>query len=121
MNKHDIMLTVWLLLMFCLLPFVVLNSKKGKNCELVVVKVDGEIIESFDLKENLITNIDTGYGTNTLCIENGEVCVTESDCYGKDCVKFGKISDVNKHIICLPHHLVVYIQGENCDTDAVSY
>ncbi len=121
MNRHDLILTVWLLLFFCLLPFVILNTKKEKSTDKAIVKVDGNIIEYLDLTKDSVTEIETSYGHNTVCIENGEVYVSDSDCYGKDCVNYGKISGLNKQIICLPHHLVVYIQGDKNGADAVSY
>lgn len=121
MNRHDVILSIWLVVLFCLLPFFVLNSKKAVVTDTVIVKVDGETVKYIDFSMDSVTKIETPYGNNTVCVENKSVYVSESDCYGKDCVNYGKISDTNGHIICLPHHLVVYIQGENSDMDAVSY
>lgn len=121
MNRHDITLTIWLVLFFCIMPFVVLNTKKPQRQDLAVVKVDGEIVKSIDIKEDSVIKIETPYGYNVITVEGGTICVSESDCNGKDCVLFGKTSVANRHIICLPHHLDVYLLNDGLNTDAVSH
>ena len=46
--------------------------------------------------------------------------MTFANCHNQDCVKQGKINDMSKSIICLPHKVVVEIQSDDRKYDAVS-
>ena len=44
--------------------------------------------------------------------------MTEADCPDKICVNTGKISKIGETIVCLPHRVVVEIQGEVSQSDS---
>ena len=53
-------------------------------------------------------------------VKDGKVSVTEADCPDKVCVNTGEISKSGDTIVCLPHKLVVEIEGSTSETDAVA-
>jgi len=80
------------------------------------VYVDGEKVYSVDIDkvtEPFEKVIETPYGTNTLAIEKGRIRVVEADCQGRDCVKAGWLTHTGQPLVCLPHHLVVRVEGED--------
>ena len=86
----------------------------------VVVKIDGEVTQSYSLSENAEFEIKTGKNNeniNVVVIENGKVRVTEADCPDGICQEYRPISYVGETIICLPHKVVIEIVGDNEDID----
>lgn len=78
------------------------------------VYVDGELYDTFDLNAAVIpyeVTVETAYGYNVIRVSHGAVEVAEADCDGQDCVRQGSISDGLIPIVCLPHHLVIQIDG----------
>lgn len=55
--------------------------------------------------------IETDLGTNTVAVENGEVHMEDADCPGHDCIDQGAIGSAGEVIVCLPHKLIVTIEG----------
>ena len=77
-----------------------------------VIYCDGEEMMRVPLTEEYTEiPVETPFGTNRVVISHGEVCVTEADCPDKLCVKQGKIHNHGQTIVCLPHKLVVEIEG----------
>ena len=117
-KKRDIIF-IGVLLVVALIAFFVVDKFIKKDGNKVVIKVDGEIVKIVNLPDtnNIIVN---GYdgGTNTVVIENGTVYMTEADCPDKICVNTGKISKIGETIVCLPHRVVVEIQGEVSQSDS---
>ena len=117
-KKRDIIF-IGVLLVVALIAFFVIDKFIKKDGNKVVIKVDGEIVKIVNLTDtnNIIVN---GYdgGTNTVVIENGIVYMTEADCPDKICVNTGKISKIGETIVCLPHRVVVEIQGEVPQSDS---
>ncbi len=82
----------------------------------IVIKVNNEETERIALDPSaaaydyVITTGDDD--TNTIHIENGVVTMIDADCPDRVCVtSFPPISRNGEQIICLPHKLVVEIQG----------
>lgn len=84
-----------------------------------VITVDGQELDRVELAYDQSRIIETSYGTNTITVKGGAVCVSESDCRGEDCVRMGNISREGQMIVCLPHHLTVLIEGPGNAPDAV--
>lgn len=82
----------------------------------IVIKIDNEVAERIELDpaapayEKVIV---TGDGdTNTIRVENGVVTMIDANCPDLVCVTaFPPIAKNGEQIICLPHKLVVEIQG----------
>lgn len=64
---------------------------------------------------------DSEQGYNRIVVEDGAVSVTEADCADKICVHEGKISRTGEVIACLPHELIITVQGAGEDTDAYAW
>ena len=58
-----------------------------------------------------------GRYNNLICVQNGAVAITESDCPGKDCMHTGFISEGGRSIVCLPNRVEIVLSGES-DVDA---
>lgn len=81
------------------------------------IYVDGELYKSVRLNENTSFRIDTEWGYNEICVENGAISVKEADCPDGICVNDGARSKGGAPIVCLPHRIVIQIaSGDNTDT-----
>ncbi len=79
-----------------------------------VISVDGEEYERIDLskaEQSYDFVIETKYGSNTVHVEPGGISVTEADCPDGVCVRQGVIVSGGMPIICMPHRLVIEIEG----------
>ncbi|MBO4996968.1 MAG: NusG domain II-containing protein [Lachnospira sp.] len=107
--KTDLVLIVVILaaamLIFMLL---ILFQQKGAR---VIVTVDGRQIAAYSLDETISTDIKTTWGENHLHIQGGTASVTGADCKDKLCVYQKAISRKGETIVCLPHKLVISIEG----------
>lgn len=76
-----------------------------------VVMIDGEEYGRYPLDAEVSEEIVSDRGRNVLEIAGGECRLTDADCKDLLCVKQGKISLNGQSIICLPHRLVITIEG----------
>ncbi len=87
----------------------------------VVVEIDGTETARYSLGESLKEEVISPWGKNLLVIENGTAKVTEADCPDRLCVNQKAIRYQGESIICLPHKVVVHIEGgEEGGVDAVA-
>lgn len=116
--KRDIILITALLLM-CIAAFFIINFVVKKDGITAVVKVDGDIVYTLPLDKNASVTVE-GYqgGSNTVVIENGTAYMKDADCPDKLCEKTGKISKNGETIVCLPHRVVIEIQGSEGNVDS---
>ena len=85
---------------------------------IAVITVDGEEIERIDLskvRESYDLEIDTAWGRNRIHVAPGAISVTEADCPDKICVQMGELSGSGIPIVCMPHRLVIAIEGGDLD------
>lgn len=117
--KRDIMLIATLIIV-CVAAFLIINFVVKKDGITAVVKVDGNIVYMLPLDKNASVTVE-GYqgGSNTVVIENGTVYMKDADCPDKLCEKTGKISKNGETIVCLPHRVVVEIQGGEGNVDSL--
>jgi hypothetical protein len=96
--------------------------KKPQNAKSLSVYIEGKLEKTVRFSDEFSKTytINTKFGYNILEIKNGEAYISDADCGTRLCVSEGKISKVGAFIICLPHKLVIQIEGES-DFDAVSY
>ena len=112
---------IWILVLvlFCALcvgAFLLLRSDRGGT--VAVISVDGEELDRIDLsrvKEPYDIEVDTGYGRNLVHVEPGAISVTEADCPDRICVAMGKLQGGGIPIVCMPHHLIIQIEGSEID------
>ena len=117
--KRDIML-ISTLIIVCVAAFLIINFVVKKDGITAVVKVDGNIVYMLPLDKNASVTVE-GYqgGSNTVVIENGTIYMKDADCPDKLCEKTGKISKNGETIVCLPHRVVVEIQGGEGNVDSL--
>ena len=75
---------------------------------------DGALLEEIDLDrvaEPYSFTLEDGSGANTVQVERGRIRISAADCPDQVCVKQGWISGGAVPIICLPHRLIVTIEG----------
>ncbi|MBO5496169.1 MAG: NusG domain II-containing protein [Oscillospiraceae bacterium] len=83
-----------------------------------VISVDGEVRERIDLskiRESYDLEIVTAWGRNTVHVAPGAISVTEADCPDQICVKMGQLTGGGIPIVCMPHRLVIEIEGGDID------
>ncbi len=119
MKKNDIWLLLVILILGVSITFFSSHAAVRSKNSNVIVKVDGQIIHCYSLDDGRY-DITTEYGYNIIEICDGKICVMESDCDGRDCIKMGSISKAGGQIVCLPHHLEIYLEGDT-DVDTVAY
>ncbi len=109
--KRDVALVLLCIIISAAVYFII-NIYVKKDGAYAVVKVDGEIIQSLELNKNTSVIVH-GYqgGSNTIVVDNGQVYMTDADCPDKLCERTGRISRTGESIVCLPHRVVVEIQG----------
>ncbi len=95
------------------------NVKTGTD---IVIEVNGKVYASYNMqtiKSPREIHIKTEFGENTLLIDDEGAKMIYSNCHGQNDVKQGKIHKPGQTIVCAPHKLVVYINGET-DVDAIT-
>lgn len=55
---------------------------------------------------------------NLIEVLPGKIRIRDSDCHYKICVKEGWISQAGKILVCLPHKLIINIEGKNNIVDS---
>ena len=108
-TKKDFILVLIVLVVGFASLILINSSDKGKTA---TIKVDGEIVETISLYEDNLMQVN---GVEISC-ENGEICVTESTCSDKVCMRSGKISKAGEGIICAPNRVSIEIDGEKINS-----
>ncbi len=92
------------------------------------VELEGRLIRSFDLtsvKDPFTFRVETSEGHyNLLLLEPGRIRFIESDCPHGICIASGWLSRPCEMALCLPHKVLVYIEGnptEEASVDAVAH
>lgn len=85
----------------------VLRPTESRMIEIVQ---DGTVLYTFDLttaenQEIIITSAEGS--TNTVTIEDGEICISHADCPDLTCVKTGVLYSESLPIVCLPNKLII--------------
>lgn len=108
-HRNDAILIAALLILGGVLAlFLRLTRREGGT---VRVQVDGETVMELPLGEDTRIVLGEDGHTNTLIIENGMAQVVEADCPDQICVDHGAIRYAGESIVCLPHKLVVTVEG----------
>lgn len=110
--RNDIIL-VSSILALALVCFFVFKAC-AKEGTLVTVTVNGEVYKTVPLDTDTVIDIVTGENgeyKNTVEIKDGKVSVTYANCPDGICEKHRAIKYRGDSIVCLPHKLVVSIEG----------
>ncbi len=109
LRKRDIILcivliavgiTCWLVMWFVL--------PAGNTAD---VYIDGKLVQTIDMTVDDAYEFSTDRGSNTVAVESGKIRVSDADCPDKVCVDMGWKSRRGETLTCLPHKLVIEIQG----------
>lgn len=94
-----------------------------RDGEYAAVYVDGDLVGRYALDSDVTVNVpcaDGGY--NAVTVADGRVYVSDADCPDRTCVRSGAVSKTGQSIICLPHRLMIVIEGaEENEVDAELY
>lgn len=109
LRKKDIILCAALLtvgLICWLVMRLVLPTGNTAN-----VYIDDKLVQTIDMTVDDTYEFSTDRGSNTVVVESGKIRVSDADCPDKVCVDMGWKSRRGETITCLPHKLVIEIQG----------
>lgn len=120
MKKRDVLLLAFIAALAAAMALF-LQLRRGHDGARVVVAVDGELFGEYSLFEDRIIDVEGILGYNRLVIENGSAYMEAADCPDKYCMTYKPIAYANENIICLPHRLVVQVEGlEDTKMDGIA-
>lgn len=106
-RRGDLLLAGSILLLAGILFFL---FRPGGQGAWAVVTAEGAEIARYPLNEERTVRLgDTDY--NILQIAGGAAAVVEANCGDHTCVRTGEISREGERIVCLPHKLIIQIEG----------
>ena len=83
------------------------------------VTQNGVVLYTLSLDENReITLTAPKGGSNTITVRDGRICVSHATCPDQVCVRQGWVTSPGTPIVCLPHGLVIELQGGDSALDA---
>ena len=108
-HRNDLLLVAVLLLLGgALALFLWLTRQAGGT---VTVQIDGEVVLELPLDKDTELVLGEGEHTNTLVIQGGTAQVVAASCPDQICVRQGAVRYAGESIVCLPHRLVVTVEG----------
>ena len=110
MKKRDGCLLVFFLAVAVVIA-IFMRIRGNDVGEHIVVTIDGTLFGKYRLSENQMIDVENTFGVNRIVIQNGSAYMETADCPDKYCMTYQPISKTNESIICLPHHLVVQVEG----------
>lgn len=127
MKKGDkIVLSLICILIICSLLGIYGYRLFYKNKKVsAVIKHEGNIIKTINLNkvnkayEIKIPSKDNHF--NIIKVEKGRIRFEDADCPDKVCVKAGWLKNPGNSAACLPHKIIIIIEGENTKVDDVVY
>ena len=89
--------------------YCVFFRSAGGELHTARITSDGKVVRTIDLHtaQDETFVIESENGSNTVCISNGEISVTEASCPDRICVEHGALRSEYLPIICLPNRLVI--------------
>lgn len=92
----------------------------GEDDPVARITRDGVLLEEIDLNkvdQPYTLTFEDESGSNTVSVEKGRIRISEADCPDQVCVNQGWIADGTVPIVCLPHRLMVEIEGGGGELD----
>lgn len=102
--------------------FFLCRDGSGDQGLSVRIYINGELISSIDMPdEEQELRFDSATGYNVLSIGPQGARIIESDCRNQDCVRTGLQNRPGSVIACLPHRLLILIDGgKEAELDAIT-
>lgn len=118
MNKNDIKLIIFILVIVGILILIIkLNKKEGDTVE---VYYKDDLVLSADLSINNTYTVEGLLGDVVIEVKDKKVRVVKENSPKNICSKEGYINDSTKPLICLPNKVVIKIV-QSSDMDGVVY
>ena len=112
MKKKDIIIIALALLAAGAL-YLVSQVSLGSKASSVVVTVDGsEVLRRPLAMEGRYEIAQDDGSLNVIRVEDGAVYMEEANCRDGLCIRQGKMRNGAKTIVCLPHKVVVQLEGD---------
>ena len=112
-TKHWIL--IFGLLLAAAVLVLVLTGGGKKQALTARIFQDGTLLKEIVLQEvteGFSFRIEDGQGHyNLICVEPGRIAIREADCPDGLCVKQGRIKNDGESLICLPHRVIIRIEG----------
>lgn len=117
---------ILVLIISSFLPLVVLGMQNNTETEAVtlqaVLKVDGKVIKTFDLKEGTPSYTyryeDPDGDYNLIEVDGDRIRIIEANCGDLACVRRGWLSKPGEiPIACLPHNLYITVEASDGNED----
>ena len=109
-GKADVILL--LVIFFILVLAVIFSGFIKKEGASVVIFVEGNVYRTVSLTEDQEIEIEEdGNVINILSIRNGKADMVSATCPDKLCVHQKPVSKSGETIVCLPHQVVVEVEG----------
>lgn len=121
MKKGDIIV----LAIVCVITIGVLlfNGYRTQNDDpiIVEVRIDGEVVDSFSIEEDIEKVYESDFGMNRITIANQVVSVSDADCRDQICVDTKHGTNNGDAIVCVPNRFTIELIGDGGgDIDAIS-
>lgn len=97
--------------------FVMAGNKKSSGAELVVKTPEGRFL--YPLNKNTELDFEGVIGHTKVTIKDGQAWVTESACDNKNCIFMGKLSRPGDFAACLPNAVILTVEGQDEEFDAL--
>lgn len=118
LKKNDVILFVFVVVIAVFI-YLVRYQFGDQHPGYVTVRIDGEVVASYDLSKD--QEIELNGGTNTMQIQDGTVKMIGANCPDKLCMHQKAISKNRENIICLPNKIVLQIENQDeSELDAVT-
>ena len=97
--------------------YLVSQLSLGTKATTVVITVDGsEVLRRPLLMEDSYAIEQDDGSRNVIRVEGGAVYMQEANCRDGLCIRQGRMKNAAKTIVCLPHRLVVRLEGDTQQT-----
>ena len=113
--KRGDLITIGVILIIALIGILLITS--GGEGAVAHVLVKGEST-TVNLSEEKTFSIHTESGYNEVQIKDGAICIIDADCPDGACIHQGAKSRAGETIVCLPHEVIIRIDGAG-EVDAV--
>ncbi len=111
MKKGDIIIGAVVIVLAAVLYFSGILRPEGEGAK-AIVTIDGAVYGEYDLLNEETIKVDLKEeGYNTFVISGRKIDMLEADCRDGICVDHTPISLDGETIICLPHKVVIEIEG----------
>ena len=120
MKKGDIIVLV--LVSFLAIGLLLFNVYRTQSDDFikVEVRINGEVVDTFSLDEDLEKIYESEFGMNKLTILDHVVSVSDADCRDQICVDTKHGTSIGDAIVCVPNRFTVELIGDGGELDAIA-